>query len=81
MHSGIISLCMMNLLFKWEVWVETFRYTEYTYMLPHDTCFNMSHVDYHGTIGQYYKAYVTIWAGPKDTGDTRYIWTAVEQTT
>lgn len=60
-------------------WVETFRHTTYSEMLGHDTCFHMSHVEYEGTPGMYYKAYVTIWAGDEDNnGDTRYIWTPVE---
>lgn len=62
-------------------WVQTFRHTDYSNMLAHDTYFNMSHVDYQGVAGRYYKAYVTIWAGPEDGGDARYIWTPVEQAT
>lgn len=62
-------------------WVKTYLYEDYDNMLVHDTYFNMSHVDYQGTAGLYYKAYVQIWAGPEDGGDTRYIWTAVERAT
>ena len=59
-------------------WVKTFRYTDYPNMLLHNTHFCMSHVDYQGVPGRYYKAYITIWAGPADGGDVRYIWTPVE---
>lgn len=62
-------------------WVDTFRHTDYSNMLAHDTFAHMSHVDYQGVAGRYYKAIVTIWAGPEDEGDARYIWTAVEQAT
>ena len=41
----------------------------------------VDHVDYEGVPGRYYKAYVGIWAGPEDGGDTRYIWTPVERCT
>ena len=60
-------------------WVRTFQFTEYENMLWHDNYFCMDHVDYdEGVPGYYYKAYVQIWAGPEDGGDTRYIWTPVE---
>lgn len=62
-------------------WVETFRFTEYSNMLWHDNYFCMDHVDYEGVPGRYYKAYVQIWAGPEDGGDTRYMWTEVERCT
>ena len=60
-------------------WVETYMYEYNEGMLLHDTYFCMSHVDYEGVPGRYYKAYVQIWAGPEDGGDTRYIWTPVER--
>ena len=59
--------------------VHTFRHTDYETMLAHDTWFHMSHVDYEGSTGKYYKALVTIWAGDaNNNGDSRYIWTEVE---
>ena len=60
-------------------WVETFRFTEHPNMLWHDDYVCVDHVDYEGVPGRYYKAYVQIWAGPEDGGDTRYIWTPVER--
>ena len=65
---------------NWE-WVKTFQFTTYENMLAHNTYFCMSHVDYDGVPGRYYKAYVHIWAGPEDGGDGRYIWTPVERCT
>lgn len=59
-------------------WVKTFLSTDYPNMLWHNNYFCMDHVDYEGVPGRYYKAYVQIWAGPEDGGDTRYIWTPVE---
>lgn len=62
-------------------WVMTYLHERYDTMLAHDTFAHMSHVDYQGVEGRYYKAYVTIWAGPEDGGDARYIWTPVELAT
>ena len=59
--------------------VTTFMHYEHESMLAHDTWHHMSHVDYEGTEGKYYKAYVCIWAGDENNnGDSRYIWTPVE---
>ena len=60
-------------------WVETFLFEENEGMLIHDDYFCMDYVGYEGVPGRYYKAYVQIWAGPEDGGDTRYIWTPVER--
>lgn len=60
-------------------WVDTFQHYNYEEMLAHDTWQHMSHVDYEGIEGKYYKAYVCIWAGDaNNNGDSRYIWTPVE---
>ena len=60
-------------------WVKTFLHEDYDTMLLQNTYFNMDYVPYYeGVPGRYYKAYVTIWGGPDDTGDARYIWTPVE---
>lgn len=59
--------------------VHTFRHTDYETMLAHNIFQHMSHVDYEGTEGKYYKALVTIWAGDENNnGDARYFWTDVE---
>lgn len=60
-------------------WVKAFDWTDYSNMLWHDDYICVDHVDYEGVPGRYYKAYVQIWAGPEDGGDTRYIWTPVER--
>ena len=62
-------------------WVKSFRCTDHPNMLWHNDFVCVDHVDYEGVPGRYYKAYVQIWAGPEDGGDTRYIWTPVERCT
>ena len=62
-------------------WVETFLHEDYDTMLAQNDYFYASHVDYQGVAGRYYKAYVCIWAGKDDGGDTRYMWTSVEKAT
>lgn len=62
-------------------WVKTFQFTDYESMLWHDNYFCVDYVPYEGVPGRYYKAYVQIWAGPEDGGDSRYIWTPVERCT
>ena len=62
-------------------WVKSFRFTDYPNMLWYNDSLCVDHVDYEGVPGRYYKAYVQIWAGPEDGGDTRYIWTPVERCT
>lgn len=62
-------------------WVKSFRFTDHPNMLWHNDSICIDHVDYEGVPGRYYKAYVQIWAGPEDGGDSRYIWTPVERCT
>ena len=62
-------------------WVKSYQHDQYDNMLWHNDFFCVDHVDYEGVPGRYYKAYVQIWAGPEDGGDTRYIWTPVERCT
>lgn len=61
--------------------VKTFLHENYPTMLDHDDYFYMSHVDYQGVAGRYYKAYVCIWAGRDGGGDTRYLWTSAKKAT
>lgn len=59
-------------------WVDTFLHEDYDTMLAQNTYAHMNYVPYdEGVPGRYYKAYVGIWGGPGDTGDSRYIWTDV----
>lgn len=60
-------------------WVKTFDYTDYSDMLGYNDYFHEGHVEYNGTIGRYYKAYVCVWAGKNGDGDTRYFWTNVDR--
>lgn len=62
-------------------WVDTVRHTTQSNMLGHDAIYHSGHVDYQGTIGRYYKAYVTIWAGKNGNGDARYMWTDIQRAT
>ena len=62
-------------------WVDTFHYTDYSDMLEYNDYSHVGHVEYNGTIGRYYKAYVCIWAGKNGDGDTRYFWTSPKKAT
>ena len=62
---------------NWDC-VKTYRHNNYPNMLAQNTFFHMDYVSYQGVPGRYYKAYVGIWGGPDDCGDSRYIWTPVE---
>ena len=62
-------------------WVKTFDFQDYSDMLEYNDYTYTSHVEYNGTIGRYYKAYVCVWAGKEGDGDTRYFWTPVEKAT
>lgn len=56
-------------------WVKTYTNGDTPSILGANKMYYSSHVEYQGTIGRYYKAYVTIWAGKDGDGDTRYLWT------
>ena len=62
-------------------WVKTFQFVDYSDMLAYNDFTHMGHVEYNGTIGRYYKAYVCVWAGKNGDGDTRYFWTPAEKAT
>lgn len=57
-------------------WVKTYKQATTDGMLDYDNIYHSGHIEYQGTIGRYYKAYVTIWAGKDGNGDTRYVWTS-----
>lgn len=61
--------------------VETYKAANNVGMLANDEFLYSGHVEYGGTIGRYYKAYVCIWAGKDNGGDNRYIWTLPVQAT
>ena len=60
-------------------WLKTYDYTDYPGMLGYNNYYHDGHIEYNGTIGRYYKAYVCIWGGKDGDGDTRYFWTPVER--
>ena len=62
-------------------WVDTFHFSDYPDMLGYNDYSHMGHVEYNGTIGRYYKAYVCVWAGKDGDGDTRYFWTSAKKAT
>ena len=62
-------------------WVKTYTYNNYSGMLGYDDYTHAGHVEYDGTIGRYYKAYVCVWAGKDGAGDTRYFWTPAVKAT
>lgn len=61
--------------------VKTFLHEDYPSMLAEDDYVHSSYVPYDGIVGKYYKAYVCIYAGIGNGGDTRYMWTPVERAT
>lgn len=62
-------------------WVKTYDYIDYDGMLAYNTFSHTGHIEYKGTLGRYYKAYVCIWGGRDGDGDTRYFWTNSEKAT
>lgn len=62
-------------------WVKTFEHQDYSGMLGYNDHYHAGHIEYNGTIGRYYKAYVCVWAGKNGAGDTRYFWTPTEKAT
>lgn len=62
-------------------WVKTYKHDSYPSMLGHNKIYHSGYVEYSGTIGRYYKAYVTIWSGSGNIGDTRYMWTDIKKAT
>ena len=62
-------------------WVKTYRHDNTSGMLGYNKIYHSGYVEYSGTIGRYYKAYVCIWAGADGNGDTRYLWTHSQKAT
>lgn len=61
--------------------VKTYTHDSTSGMLGYDKVYHSGSVEYNGTIGRYYKAYVCIWAGKDGDGDTRYMWTQPKKAT
>ena len=62
-------------------WKTTFTHDSTPGMLSYNDDYHSGHVDYYGTAGKYYKAYVCIWGGKNGDGDTRYFWTSAKKAT
>lgn len=62
-------------------WVKTYTHDTTSGMLGYNKIYHSGYVEYSGTIGRYYKAYVCIWAGKDGDGDTRYMWTGSQKAT
>ena len=62
-------------------WKKTFTHDSTDGMLSYNDDYHSGHVDYYGTIGKWYKAYVCIWGGKDGGGDTRYFWTTAKKAT
>lgn len=60
-------------------WKKSFTHDSTDGMLGYNDYLYVSHVDYAGIAGRWYKAYVCVWAGEDGDGDTRYFWTYAEQ--
>ena len=60
---------------------KSYSHNNYSGMLDHDDYFHSGHVDYNGTAGKYYRAYVCIWAAKDGQGDSRYFYTATKKAT
>ena len=65
---------------NWTI-VQTYKYITTSGMLGYNKIYHSGYVEYAGTIGRYYKAYVCIWGGSNGNGDTRYMWTDISKAT
>lgn len=59
-------------------WKKTIKHDTTSGMLSYSDDYHSGHVDYNGTVGKYYKAYVCVWGGKDGSGDTRYFWTTAK---
>lgn len=50
-------------------------------MLGHNKYIYQSHVECDATVGRWYRAYICIYAGDQNGGDTRYFWTTAAKAT
>lgn len=74
---GALSIRLQQRSDESSTWktIKTYSYTDYSNMLANDKDFYVSSVDYSGTEGYSYRAYVTVWAGKDGDGDSREILT------
>lgn len=62
-------------------WKKTFTHDSTSGMLSYNDNFHGSSVDYYGTAGKWYMAYLCVWGGKNGDGDTRYFWTTAKKAT
>lgn len=60
-------------------WRKTYRHNDYPHLLSYNDNYHSGYVEYQGTPGRYYKAYVCIWGGSDGDGDTRYFYTSAKK--
>jgi hypothetical protein len=58
--------------------VKVFNHYSTSGMLSYNDDYHSGYVSYDGTKGNYYKAYVCVWAGENGDGDNRYFWTSAK---
>lgn len=77
---GAQTIILQEKLAGSSVWrtVANYHYTDYDNMMGGGTDYHINHVDYEGVAGASYQAYITIWAGNNNGGDSRNITTEVE---
>lgn len=63
---------------NWE-WVKVYSHTKIADMMTTNEFFYMGHVEYEGTPGKYYRAYICIFAGEGANGDSRYFYTSAKR--
>lgn len=57
-------------------WVKTYSSDTYPNMIAEGVIYHHSSITYYGIAGRYYKAYVTVWGGNGNYGDSRSFWTS-----
>ncbi len=74
---GALSIRLQQRSDESSTWktIKTYSHADYSNMLANDKDFYVSSVDYSGTEGYSYRAYVTVWAGKNGNGDSREILT------
>ena len=61
--------------------VKTYNHDQYSQMMAYNEIYHSGYVEYDGVIGRYYKAYVGIWGGGMEVGDSRYFYTSAKKAT
>ena len=66
-----------------ETWtcVQIYNHEDHPQMMSYNDFYHSGYVEYDGVIGRYYKAYVGIWGGGLEVGDSRYFYTSAKRAT